>query len=68
MMPSAAVALHRQLENLHEAIADLLQIALEQPPGELRDQLVLQVSCLDSIADVTRRVVSCLDLGRTDRD
>ncbi|MBZ5500136.1 MAG: hypothetical protein LAP85_27390 [Acidobacteriia bacterium] len=53
-------ALRIQLGNLEETIADLLHIALARPAGELRDQLVDKISCLDSIADVLRQALDAI--------
>lgn len=58
--------LRTQLGNLEETIADLLRIALAQPAGELRDQLVDKVSCPDTIADVMRQAMGIPETGSHD--
>jgi len=54
---AAFEALQTSHRNLEDAIAGLLQIALRQPEGPLRNELMDRVSCLDSIADVMKRII-----------
>ena len=54
-------ALQDCLSNLEETIGRLFGLASSLPPGELRDRLMDEVSCLDSILDVTRKVASGIE-------
>lgn len=49
--------------NLEETMGDLLYIGLVQPSGDLRDQLVEKVNCLNSMADILWRVLGIPETG-----
>jgi hypothetical protein len=55
------LALRAQPRNLEKTVASLLQLAIAQPEGPLRDRLVDKVSSLDSIADVMRKALDAMD-------
>jgi hypothetical protein len=57
---AAHEALRKCLQNLEEAIASLLQMALSLPQGKLREQLLDQVSEFDSIADLMRQALDVM--------
>jgi hypothetical protein len=48
-----------------ETIASVLQLAMAQVEGSLRDQIIDRVSELDSIGDVMRQALDAMDEGRT---
>jgi hypothetical protein len=50
-------ALHNQQQNLVETIGKLVGIMKTLPEGEARSKLVDQISCLDVIAEVTKRAL-----------
>ena len=45
------------LRNLEETIGSLVELMLSLPEGPIREQLLEEVSCLDSIADVMRKAM-----------
>jgi hypothetical protein len=53
-------ALRGCLNNLEEAIRQLLQVMQTLPKGESRDRLLDEISSLDSIADVMRQALDSL--------
>ena len=54
-------ALRMCLRNLDDTIASLFQFRLLLPEGPLRDRLIDEVSSLDSIGDVMRRVLDAME-------
>ena len=66
--PQAAslIALRKQLHNLEGTIASLLQLALAQPEGELREQLIDRVSKLDSIRDLMLQALDAMLINADD--
>ncbi len=54
-------ALQNCLSNLEETIGRLFALASSLPAGQLRDKLMDEVSCLDSILDVTRKVAEAIE-------
>ncbi|MBZ5495556.1 MAG: hypothetical protein LAP85_04075 [Acidobacteriia bacterium] len=54
---AALLAIRNQHHNLEETIASLVDVTLSQPVGKLRNALLQEVSCLDSIADLMRQAL-----------
>lgn len=54
---AALTALRKQQNNLTETIAHLVELSLSQPENELRAELLEEISCLDSIADLMRQAL-----------
>jgi hypothetical protein len=50
-------ALRQCLQNLEETIARLFSMTRSLPAGKLRDELLDELSCLDSIADAMGQAV-----------
>ena len=48
------VALQTEIASLREVVADMLRLALSQPEGMLREELIECVRCLESVADMMR--------------
>ena len=57
-------ALRAQLHKLEGTIDALLQLAMEQPEGLHRDQLMDKVIELDSCANLMRRALDVMDEAR----
>lgn len=54
---AAFAAIRKQQHNLEETVASLLELTLSQPVGDLRERLLEEVSCLDSIGDLIRQAL-----------
>jgi hypothetical protein len=56
----AIEALAKLQQNLEETIASLLELRKGMPEGEIRDKLLDEISDLDTIADVMRKVLNMI--------
>ena len=54
---AALLAIRTQHHNLEETIASLVQVTRSQSEGNLKDELLQEVSCLDSVAALMRQAL-----------
>jgi hypothetical protein len=59
-------AVRNQLEHLEQTIPRLVKLQQSLPAGEVRNQLLEEISCLDVIAEVMKRGVKDL-ISRKDK-
>ncbi len=65
-MYAAVTALRQQQHNLEETIAHLLELTLSQPESKLREELLEDISCLDSAVNLMRQALDSVVPERRD--